>query len=493
MDAVVFQVLIPSLIVCGLIVQLLYNPNKLTLQYRLKRELIFFAIGSCMSCALTLYYIFYDMNTEQVWARMELDKTQFGYLLSAGLAGLIVGNIFGPVINSFVRSSRRLLFAGISLIVCVNGFCGLSFFLSPPSSLYILTPLFFLHNIGWTWAYISVTKIMGTWFEQNEKGLLGGIFMGFTMLSFLLSSALTQFVPEHIHFAFWIPSAALVLIFVLSFPFVVENANSFTDHIEPPALIYRRSNRSGSNKIEESFRAGHVDSSTNSRLNWSAVWPLFNEIRFYLTMLGAFCIGFARDSFLQWYPSFLEKERDIKTGTSEFSMIGGILTLSAICGPFIGGLVSDSFLRCNRKPVILLYSIVTSVAFVQFFYLTDSLAQLLCLLGALQWCLVGNVSLYIIALPFDYGPLQPFVLCLTCVVIYGAGMISGFVMGRILDLYGYEMWKLLNAVTSAVAVVSTASLMIVDAVRLRRRQSMKEYKEPLLVQTTLNGQCQNRS
>jgi ACS family glucarate transporter-like MFS transporter len=173
-------------------------------------------------------------------------------------------------------------------------------------------------------------------------------------------------------------------------------------------------------------------------------------------MLGFFCLNFVIYFFLTWFPSYLKDARGLDL--AQLGTLGTLPGITAIIGGWLAGIIADRKIRAGadvtrvRKTVMvggllggaaIVFAASAASVYLALFFLAISYASLAIAATAI-WSLPGDVapsSRHVASI----GGIQNFASNI-------AGIISPFLFGLLLDLYGGSYGPSF-AVAAGVAVV----------------------------------------
>jgi OPA family glycerol-3-phosphate transporter-like MFS transporter len=193
------------------------------------------------------------------------------------------------------------------------------------------------------------TRMNAQWYPRARRGFANGVFVMSFSLSTLLAWIITGWTVAHYGWraAFTWP----LLIFVLPTTLVLfllvrdkpEDAG-FRPYQEP-------------NEDSISTRAEALD---DDEIRGARAWWILCKNKSFMAMcVSAFMTYVGRFGLLSWTPLFWAETSGVKL--SDVPIMTFALPLGMVLGPFIGGVVSDSFFKAERVPVIVAYLIAAII------------------------------------------------------------------------------------------------------------------------------------
>jgi OPA family glycerol-3-phosphate transporter-like MFS transporter len=161
-----------------------------------------------------------------------------------------------------------------------------------------------------------------------------------------------------------------------------------------------------------------------------------------LTIIVAeFCTGFVRQGVLLWHAPFLKEVHHITVGTWLYTTATFGITLGGILGGLLCGYLSDHVFQSRRPPVAFLFYIGQIVALVWLGANTSPVVAALLIPFVCMW-IFGVHGMLSATSAMDFGGTKA-VATVTGIcdgVQYLASGLTGFVLGGMLDKYGWGSW-----------------------------------------------------
>lgn len=205
----------------------------------------------------------------------------------------------------------------------------------------MFTVLWALNYYFQSFGALSIVKINAAWFHRRERGRFAGIFgimiQGGRQLAFLLSPLIVRFLPWQ--YAFWIPSAALVVMWFL--------CNRLVESTPKDAQLSEL--ETGDETAQEALQEPTLGFILKKIFARPAPW---------IIGLTSMCIGMVRHAIDHWYPTYLVQVFNIKRQNLAFFkpyvFLGIAMPFAAVIGGLVAGFASDHLFKSRRAPVICL-------------------------------------------------------------------------------------------------------------------------------------------
>jgi len=300
-----------------------------------------------------------------------------------GTRKIVLVGMSGSVIAGFAMGlSPLVLFLGV--FFCIQGFC---------------------QSSGWA----PLTKNVGYWFSQKERGRVMGWWCTNYALGGAVASAIAGLAAEqlgHWRYAFFVPAGLLFGIWLL---FILLQRNKPKDVGLPPIEEYRseRRNTPVQNERPEEVPEG----------SWkTTVAVLRNPI---VMLMGAvyFLLKPTRYAILFWGPKYLNER--LNTGMGESALISACFELGGPLGVLFGGYVSDLVFKTKRMPISIICLFALACVLFSFNHLAayESKWMIMVLLFSIGFLLYVPDSLLSGTAAIDFGTKK------------GASTAAGFING----------------------------------------------------------------
>lgn len=309
---------------------------------------------------------------------------------------------------------------------------------------------------------IGIISIINRWFPAKEKGLATGIFM--SSIKFapafvppLCALIIMQWGWREVFYIFSIPGiiiAILWLFFIKDDPteskYCNEQERSYITNNEETEII------NGVNSIEDqkSNRFGLLDkfirtkkvSLLNSNKEIILSWNNWACAIGYGLMVGI------TYSIMTWVPTYLIDEK--KLSILSMGLVASSPWIGAIIGNILGGLISDRVFNKRRKPVML----ITTFSTVIMMYILISIPSIPVLIAALFFLTgvllnIGYSTFLVYPMGLATKEKVPFAASVVNTIGSIGGAISPFIVGLILDNYGWNEVFIFLSLCSLTALV----------------------------------------
>jgi OPA family glycerol-3-phosphate transporter-like MFS transporter len=167
----------------------------------------------------------------------------------------------------------------------------------------------------------------------RERGVFSAIFGSMIQsgraLIFLVGGLAVTFLPWQ--WVFFIPSAIMALMGVLTFRFVRDS---------PDEAGFA------------SFDTADASSGDTEQVNFAYLArKVFTNPVTVTIAVAEFCTGFVRHGFEQWFPRYMQEAQGLRLDSAVFQQGAFIVVLAGIGGAFAAGTISDWVFKSRRPPV----------------------------------------------------------------------------------------------------------------------------------------------
>ncbi len=412
-------------------------------QFRRRRFLNWFPLGITYA---TFYMGRYNLNvaSTEFMTRFHLSKSEFGWIATAGFWTYALSVIFnGPMTDRL--GGRRAILTGALGAAAVNAVIGLLFLAGWQTKVLVGMSLLYAVNAYFqSFGALSVVKVNAPWFHVRERGVFGGIFGIMISSGYFLAMTVGGWILAWLpwYCVFLIPAAAILAMFFVDKAMVADTPSvaGFAEFDTGDATSQRLDK---DEPVDLAYLMKHV---------------LSNPV--ILTLIAAeFCTGFVRQGLLLWFVPFLKEVHGIKHGTALFSVATGGITVGGIVGGLLCGWLSDKVFQSRRPPVAFLFYL-GQIASLAALGVTSSPAMAAFLIGFTCMWVFGVHGMLSGTASMDFGGTKAAasVTGLLDGVQYVASGLAGFLLGALLDRYGWGVWTMMIAPFSLVGAILMTTL-----------------------------------
>ncbi|MBI4387001.1 MAG: MFS transporter [Elusimicrobia bacterium] len=394
-------------------------------EYLRRRFFNWFPLGLTYA---TFYMARYNLNVSstELMTRFHWTKAEFGWIATAGFWTYALSVLANGPLTDRLGGRRAILVASLGT-AAINGLVGFLFMNGWAAKVLVgMSLLYAVNQYFQSFAALAIVKINAPWFHVRERGVFGGIFGIMISSGYFLAMTVGGWILAYLpwYCVFLIPSAAVATMHWVDRKFIVDTPRDagFSNFDTGDATSHRQDK---DEPIDRAYLMQNV---------------LANPV--ILTLVAAeFCTGFVRQGLLLWFVPFLKEVHHIHHGTTLFSVATIGITVGGIVGGLLCGFLSDKVFGSRRPPV----------AFI--FYL-GQIGSLL-LLGqaqnpAVAAVLIGFTCLWIFGVhgmlsgtaSMDFGGTKAAatVTGLLDGIQYVASGLTGFLLGSLLDRFGWAAW-----------------------------------------------------
>jgi OPA family glycerol-3-phosphate transporter-like MFS transporter len=185
------------------------------------------------------------------------------------------------------------------------------------------------------------------------------------------------------------------------------------------------------------------DADKDKPVNWGYLVKRVFTNPIILTIIAAeFCTGFVRQGVLLWFVPFLKEVHGIHHGTALFSIATTGITVGGILGGLLCGYLSDKMFGSRRPPVAFIFYVGQIVALLLLAWANSALFAALLIPFTCMW-IFGVHGMLSATSAMDFGGTKA-VATVTGIcdgVQYLASGLTGFVLGGMLDKFGWSAWS----------------------------------------------------
>jgi OPA family glycerol-3-phosphate transporter-like MFS transporter len=334
----------------------------------------------------------------------------------------------GPLADKF--GGRRAILVCSAGAAALNLVIGLFFWKGWPVGLIGgLSVLYAVNMYFQSFGALSVVKVNAAWFHVRERGVLGGVFGAMISMGYALAFSVCGWLLAASNGSVWIvyfaPAAAIAMMFVIDL-FVVRDRPSDAGHED-----FDTGDERLEGEVEGEKTAGFFEVTRHVLAH-----PVIRRLIF-----AEFCTGIVRQGLLLYYTEFLDEVHGIKKGTALFTLASSGITVGGILGALVCGFISDYVFQSRRPPVAFIFY-CGQVVSLTILGLTHSPSVASFMIGFSCMWIFGVHGMLSGTASMDFGGKKAAATAaglLDGVQYLGAGL-TGFGLGKILDVYHWGVW-----------------------------------------------------
>jgi len=307
--------------------------------------------------------------------------------------------------------------------------------LSPETLLTTMAVVWGINGYFQSFGALSIVKVNAHWFHVRERGTFAGIFGVLIRFGLILAFSGVPLILTMLplHFAFWLPSAFVAVMFVINY-FLMENSPEDAGYTGMDT-----GDGMGQDDGKPASLGFVLQRVFASRITWTIA-------------ISSMMIGMVRRSTVDsWYPKYF---KEIYLGSSSANLAAYLpyqatawgIALCGIVGGFVFGIASDRIYQGRRAPVIT-FGFLGMGTMLLLFGLADRLelgpwAAVVCL-SLLSFFVNGAHGMIGGAASMDFGGRKAAATAagLFDGMQYLASSFVGIGMGYTLDHWGWKAWQ----------------------------------------------------
>ena len=393
--------------------------------YRRRRFMNWFPLGLTYA---TFYMGRYNLNvaSKTMMDMFSLSKAEFGMIATAGFWTYALSVMFNGPLADRIGGKKAILFGALGASL-LNLVIGLLFLNGWSTKLIVGMSLLYAANQYFqSFGALSVVKVNAPWFHVKERGVFGGIFgimiSGGYFLAMTVGGWILSTLPWYM--VFLIPSAAIFLMFLVDLFLVKDTPKDagFANFNTGDASSHEKDN-------ETPLKFGEL------------IRRVFTNPVIIVLAVSEFCTGFVRQGLLLWFVPFLSEVHKIEHGGALFSLATTGITVGGILGGILCGYMSDKLFQSRRPPVAFIFYLLQIVSL---FILGQTHSPLVAsfMIGVSCMWIFGVHGMLTGTASMDFGGTRAAstVAGLLDGVQYLASGLTGFLMGSLLDKWGWDSW-----------------------------------------------------
>jgi MFS transporter, OPA family, glycerol-3-phosphate transporter len=421
-----------------------YSAPKHTLAFRKRRFANWFPLGITYA---TFYMGRYNLNVaaSTIMTRFSFTKEQFGIIATAGFWTYALSVIFnGPLADRY-GGRKAILLAAVGA-AALNGIIGLLFLSGWASKVLVGMSLLYAVNMYFqSFGALSIVKINAHWFHVRERGVFGGVFGIMISCGYFLAMTVGGWILAGMswYWVFLIPSLAIAAMFVVDYFVAVDTPED-----------------AGHPNIDTGDATSRLGAEKDTPVDFAYLVKNLYSNKIVVTITAAeFCTGFVRQGLMLWFVPFLKEVHGILPGSALFSMAGTGITVGGIIGGLLCGWMSDALFQSRRAPVAFLFYLGQIVSLLWLGH-THSAWTAAFLIGFSCMWIFGVHGMLSGTASMDFGGTKAAGTAAGLMdgVQYLASGLTGFLLGGLLDKYGWGVWTYAIIPFSAIGAVLMLTL-----------------------------------
>ena len=406
--------------------------------YRRRRFLNWFPLGLTYA---TFYMGRYNLNvaSKPMMDMFHLSKAEFGVIATAGFWTYALSVMFnGPLADSI--GGKKAIMIGAAGASALNLVIGLLFLSGWQTKLIVgMSLLYAVNQYFQSFGALSVVKVNAPWFHVKERGVFGGVFGIMISCGYFLAMTVGGWILAYLpwYCVFLIPSACIAVMFAVDL-FLVRDT---------PAQAGFQDFNTGDATAHDADAGKPVD------FGYLMSRIFTNPVIITLT-LSEFCTGFVRQGLMLWFVPFLKEVHGIEHGTALFSVATSGITVGGICGGLLCGYLSDHWFQSRRPPVAFIFYLGQIVSLLILGHVRSP-APAAFMIGFTCMWIFGVHGMLSGTASMDFGGTKAAstVAGILDGVQYLASGLTGFLLGHLLDKWGWGAWTWMIIPFSAIGAL----------------------------------------
>jgi OPA family glycerol-3-phosphate transporter-like MFS transporter len=401
------------------------NPMNHSAEYRRRRFANWFPLGVTYA---TYYMGRYNLNVSSttLMDKFDLTKADYGMIATAGFWTYALAVAFnGPLADRI--GGKKSILIGAAGACLLNLIIGVLFLNGWQTKIIVgMSLLYAVNQYFQSFGALSVVKVNAPWFHVKERGIFGGIFGIMISSGYFLALTVGGWILSYMawYWVFLIPSILLAVMFVVDLVLVKDKPSDagFTNFDTGDAT------------------SKDVDKDKPVDFGY-LVKRVFSNPVILTIIIAEFCTGFVRQGVMLWFVPFLKEVHHIDHGTTLFAVASIGVTVGGILGGLLCGYLSDRIFGSRRPPVAFLFYIGQIVALFWLGQNTSPVIAALLIPFVCMW-IFGVHGMLSATSAMDFGGTKAAatVAGICDGVQYLASGLTGFLLGGMLDKYGWGAW-----------------------------------------------------
>ncbi len=394
-------------------------------EYRRRRFMNWFPLGLTYA---TFYMGRYNLNvaSKTMMDMFHLSKAEFGMIATAGFWTYALSVMFNGPLADRIGGKKAILFGALGAAL-LNLVIGLLFLNGWTTKLVVgMSLLYAVNQYFQSFGALSVVKVNAPWFHVKERGVFGGIFGIMISGGYFLAMTVGGWILSTMNWymVFLIPSAAILVMFVVDLLLVKDTPKE-----------------AGFDNFNTGDASSHEKDNAIPLKFGELMRRVFTNPIIVTLAVSEFCTGFVRQGLLLWFVPFLSEVHKIEHGSALFTIATSGITVGGIIGGVLCGYMSDKLFQSRRPPVAFIFYLLQIVSL---FILGRTASPVVAsfMIGVCCMWIFGVHGMLTGTASMDFGGTRAAstVAGLLDGVQYLASGLTGFLMGSLLDKWGWGSW-----------------------------------------------------
>lgn len=425
-------------------------------EYRRRRFMNWFPLGLTYAA---FYMGRYNLNVSSttMMSTFHLSKADFGMIGTAGFWTYALSVAFNGPLADRIGGKKSILIGTVGACA-LNLLIGLLFLNGWQTKLIVgMSLLYAVNSYFQSFGALSVVKVNAPWFHVKERGVFGGIFGIMISSGYFLALTVGGWILSLLpwYWVFLVPSMLLAVMFGVDY-----------------ALVKDRPSQAGFADLDTGD-ATSKDADKDKPVDFGYLVRRVFTNRIILTVIAAeFCTGFVRQGIMFWYVAFLKEVHGIDHGTTLFSIASTGVTVGGILGGLLCGYLSDRLFGSRRPPVAFIFYIGQVVALLWLGAAKSPVLAAYLIPFTCMW-IFGVHGMLSATSAMDFGGTKAAatVAGICDGVQYLASGLTGFMLGGILDRFGWGAWTWMIIPFSVIGAILMTFLW--NETPLKRKEAAK--------------------
>ena len=405
------------------------------------------------------------------------DNAQMGKIISVTMLAYGLGQIINGLITDRIGGKRAMLIGAAGTIAANVAFG----FASLAGTLSTFCVIWGINGYLQAFGAPGMIKMNTAWFDHRERGKFAGIFgfminlgrfgivqLGPMLLAGFMLFGMFRVAPLHWRWIFYSPAMICAAVACCLAIFVKETPEEAGFHHMTQASEGAAPSAPGGQP-----GAAPVESTRAAFL--VVLIAVVSNPAIWLTAGAYFCTGVVRQSVDQWFPKYFQSVHNLSLKSDAFWWTGMLIPFVASAGSLISGYLSDVVFKSKRAPVAAIcYTIEMCVLLSAALLCSPQHAYVtVVFFVAVSFTVNSTHSLLGTAAAMDIGgrKMAGFASGLIDSFQYFGGTLAGWVLGYMIDTYGWGSYFYFMAPWALLGALFMASTWFLPASRRAREQA----------------------